>query len=310
MTAAATKLVFSDKVKFMVGGNPVPPFKAAIEPITRPNNVLRIDLPSQGTPQDLNADYVYTFTDHCDAVYQPTAYAHFLKLYPKVKTVALTCPDEPGGIGDKERMKTFAEANGLKVVSEGAYPFGTVDFYPILSKILAAKPDALANGSSIFPDWQGMILKQARELGFKGPVFSNGSGGDPYIVLKLAGKDYATDYVCLAPALKSPEMTPIIKEMVKIIRDKFGVEARVDHLFGWETLWFLAQAIEEAQSLDPTVVRDRWEKMKKIETLTGPGKMGGLKTYGVNHLVVPPWFFTRVMNGEVKHATWLTVEVP
>ena len=53
------------------------------------------------------------------------------------------------------------------------------------------------------------------------------------------------------------------------------------HGMGFEAFWVLAQAIENAQSVDPTVVKNAFEKMTKFETTTGPGKLGGAKTYGI-----------------------------
>jgi ABC-type branched-subunit amino acid transport system substrate-binding protein len=135
-------------------------------------------------------------------------------------------------------------------------------------------------------------------------------GADPYVVLGIAGKDFATDFMATSYALKDPEMTPMIKEVGKIIESKFGVDITYDHLSGFEAMWILTQAIEKAQSLDPTVVMNSLEKTTKIETPNGPGKMGGLKTFGINHALVRPFPVVRIMNGIVKHVSWFTPELP
>ena len=80
---------------------------------------------------------------------------------------------------------------------------------------------------------------------------------------------------------------------------------------GWDILWCLAQAIEAAQSLDPTDVKTAWENMKSIKTSYGTGHMGGLKTYGINHLVVRRCPITAfVKKGEVKLIKWYTPSFP
>jgi hypothetical protein len=70
------------------------------------------------------------------------------------------------------------------------------------------------------------------------------------------------------------------------------------------------QAIEAAQSLDPTVVKDTWEKMKSIETPYGTGKMGGLNTYGINHSVSAPMPLVSLKDGEVVWVKWQAVPLP
>jgi hypothetical protein len=70
------------------------------------------------------------------------------------------------------------------------------------------------------------------------------------------------------------------------------------------------QAIEAAQSFDPTDVKTAWEKMKSIETSYGTGHMGGLKAYGVNHLVVRPCPISGFIKGEVKLIKWYTPNFP
>jgi hypothetical protein len=97
---------------------------------------------------------------------------------------------------------------------------------------------------------------------------------------------------------------------VGIMEDRYGKEFLLDHIFGWNALWVLAQAIEEAQSLDPTEVAQSWEDMESLETAFGSAYMGGLETYGINHEVVRPFGFSRLMNGEVEFIKWILPELP
>lgn len=306
--AAANKLVYDHKVKFVVG--PVVPWLAmASAPVTEEAKVLRCKIDGCGAPDELNPDTPYTFTTFPQPATIPYLYDYLLEAYPGVKKVALICPDEPGSLFDRELSKKEAEGRGLTVVLEEAYPFGTADFYPLWTKIMAAEPDAVEIGPG-FAAWYGAILKQGRELGFKGPVCTFSGSGDVRLIRDIAGRDLATDYFEFDFDLKSPEMTPMIKEIATIISDKYGVELATDHLYGWEALWCMAQAIEEAQSLDPTEVMKSWEKMTSIETPFGTGTMGGLKTCGLNHIIARPYAITRIMNGEVEHVKWVMPEAP
>jgi branched-chain amino acid transport system substrate-binding protein len=304
--AATNKLVYDEKVKFMVG-TPIPPFKAAAESITGPNKVLRMDIDGPGSPDELNAKTPYTFTTVMTIFVYGIGFDYFMEVYPKVKTIALVCPEDPGAIASMVDVKKQAAAHGLTVLAEEYYPFGTTDFYPMLTKLLATKPDALVQGAG-FAAWIGGILKQGREMGFKGPMLCVAHpAGDIYVMRDVAGK-YATDFVTINYDLKSSEMTPMIKEIAKVVKDKFGVECMLDHILGWEALWDLTQGIENAQSIDPSVVKDSFEEMKSIQTPFGTGKMGGLKIFGLNHVVVRPVALARIMNGKIEHIRWVTPE--
>jgi len=308
MVAAANKLVYDHQVKFIVGGVGVPPFKAAIESVIQPNKVLRIDTTGQGSEMDLNPDTPYTFVTTIDTAIHDPALDWLVETHPEVKKLALVCPEDPGVIVVMQNVRKEAEPRGLTVVSEEYYPFGTADFYPMWTKVLTAEPDVVVSGAG-FPEWFGSMVKQGRELGFEGPMLFLTQGADPYVVRDIAG-EYATDIFATSFAFKSPEMTPVIKEMVEITPDKFGREATFDDLASWEATWCLVQAIEGAQSLDPTVVKDYFEKMESIETPCGTGKMGGLETFGLNHAVARSWPLCSIMNGVVEHLMWFPTETP
>jgi branched-chain amino acid transport system substrate-binding protein len=307
--AATNKLVFQDKVKFITGLT-IPPFKFAVEPITGPNKVLRIDCMSIGNSKEMNANTPYTFNGLTSyRLYRPLL-EYFMQTYPQVKKVALVFPEDPGIYETNEDYKQWLQKRNLTVVAEESYPFGTVDFYPVMTKVLSAKPDAILL-PQVFSTWAGGIVKQARELGFKGPFMqSSYPGGDIMDILNVAGKAFLTDYVVPGHPFHKPESyTPMMNEIAKAMKAK-GVEFNIDHLSPFESIWYLAQAIQKAQSLDTTAVKEAFEKMTKIDTPYGPGKMGGLKTFGINHVVVRPFPLVRFMNGDPQFIKWVTPDLP
>jgi branched-chain amino acid transport system substrate-binding protein len=308
--AATNKLVFSDKVKFILGP-PVPPFKFAAESITGPNKVLRMDVSTVGAPQEISINTPYTFSGTSTRGTSDPALDYFIETYPQVKKVALIGPDDPGAHAINEDVKPRVPKRHLIIVAEEYYTFGSRDFYPIWTKILTGKPDAILIPIG-FTSSNGGILKQGRELGFKGPFLQIAyPGGELSQVLKVAGKEFTTDYVAIGHALNKPEaMSPMMNEIAKLVKNKFGVELTTDHLIGFESFWCLIQAIDKAQSLDPNVVKNSFEKMTKIETPFGPGTMGGKETFGINHIVVRPLPLVRFMNGEPYHIKWFTPVLP
>lgn len=304
IVAATNKLVYKDEVKFIVGPI-VPGLSMAMTPITEKAKVLRCKVNGTGNKAEMKPDMLYTFSTFMEIQYVRYVYDYFVKSYPNVRKIAITGPDEPGGQAMLAVAKKEAEAHGLKVVFSELYPFGTQDFYPMLTKAMAQKPDAIDMGVGIAP-WYAGIIKSARELGFTGPMFAPSATGNIYLIPKLAGKDFCYDMFFLDADLKSPKMPPIVKEARQQVKDKFGVEFTFSHGCGWEALWCLAQAIEAAQSLDTTEVAKVWEKMKSIKTLYGKGTMSGLKDFGINHVVLKPRPLTRLKKGDVEFVKFIT----
>lgn len=78
------------------------------------------------------------------------------------------------GLGDHDYAKAWAkefkaawQSAGGEVVSENAMSYNkSADFYSGVSRILSAKPDVMIVGGASEPT--GLVIKQARELGFKG----------------------------------------------------------------------------------------------------------------------------------------------
>ncbi|MGD2124817.1 MAG: ABC transporter substrate-binding protein [Desulfobacteraceae bacterium] len=302
--AATNKLLSKDQVKFIVG--PVLPWLSiAMTPITEKAQVLRCKVNGTGTPAEMNRDMRYTFSTFMEIQYITCVYEHFVERYPNAKRVAIIGPDEPGGQIFMILSKKEAESRGLKVVFSELYPIGTEDFYPILTKALAQKPDAFEMGVGVAP-WYAGIIKQARELRFNGPMFAPSATGDIYLVNMLIGKAASHDVFFLDSDLKSSQMPPLIGVLRKRISDKYSLALGSDHCFGWEALWCLTQAIEAAQSLDTTMIAKTWENMKNIDTLYGKGTMGGLKEFGINHVVMKPRPITRLENGKVEFVKFIT----
>lgn len=303
--AAANKLVFGDKVKFIVGAAPAAPFVAAYAKVVEDNKVFRMCVVGLGTSIDLNSRQTYTFGDMPSSRAYGVGYDALVQLYPKAKTIAVIGPEDPATYEDMENHKKLAAAHGLSIVGLETHQYGAIDFYPVWTKLLAAKPPDIVVNSSTIPQWAGSILKQGRELGWKGIFMSPTCKVDPHPIRRIAG-NLATDVISVGYDLKNPStMTPEMKDMARRVKRTLGVDLLNDHLTGITALWLLAQAIENAQSLDPTVVRDSFEKKMTFKTVYGPGKVGGKKAYGLNHVVFQPVQVMRIMDGNIQHVRWV-----
>ena len=281
--AAANRLVYDKKVKFIGGIFPTFFIKATMS-VTEAAGVLHSRCYNTATKDEYGPHTPYSFVSHLGtAEFYRSAFKYLTEHYPDVKTIAFIVVDD-GQIRDNDSIvrKTAAEF-GLTIKGDiiGWSP-STVDWAPYATKALKMEPDAIMTGNGgTIPT--GSILKYVRQMGYTKPVF--GCNMDPAIDIKdVAGKEAATNFFQHGISESTPDMAPITKEISKRAMARYGRFDMVQ-LFGFNSIYTMVQAIEAAQSLDPDKVKAVWEKMDTIETGYGPGRMGGIKTYGINHSV-------------------------
>ena len=304
----ANKLVYDHEVKFILS-TALSPFVPGEVAVTEPAGVLYEFNCATGLPSDLGPDKPLTFSG--SVVYEtlPGCLDYLLETYPQVSDFAFIYPEDPSLIWLTDNvMKPEVESRGMTLVAAESYPLGTVDFYPVLTKVIAAEPDAMECMG--MASWLGGMLKQARELGFEGPIFSHTDVTDPVVVRDVATSALATDAFVGTPYVESPMMPAMVEEIAGIMSDDFGETLREEHIRGWEMLWVLAQAIEKAQSIDPVEVAQAFETLEDFDTPFGTGQMGGLETFGVNHVVLAPQAISSIMDGEVEQVKWFVPSIP
>lgn len=303
---AATKLVETDKVQFMVG-TISPQIASAAAAVTEPAKVIRSLWHGEGTRTELNTDMPYTFrVPICPHDFAYELLKYNLEAYPEAKKITLLFIDTAAGVPLAEQVTAMVQELGLEYVETIMYPVDTQDFSPIISKVMRGEPDAVV--CTALPPLIAGILKSAREKGFEGPIY-NLSPTSPEVVQMIAGPGLATDCIVPAPDVRSDNIPPLMKEMVQKVLDKHG-EVSWDYVRGFNALWVLAQAIEAANSLDTTAVAQAWENMTNFKVLEGDGTMGGLQTYGVNHQAVIPFAITRIMGDKLEVVKWVTPSIP
>ena len=302
---ACTKLIELDKVKFITG-EAVTVFVEAASQIANKNNVLYV---AQGNSH-IYPDYPYTFVSSFIWISViPHLYDITLEKYPAVKTIGYIVEDEAGARVIGEISQNAAKSHGLTVLEPVFHPWGSNEFYPQWTKIMTQNPDAVALGL-VLPQLGANCVKQGRELGYKGPIFCITPIGSP-TMLGMIGEEYATDFISPSYDPYGPEAPPMAKEVVKFWHETYDYKiGAYDYFDAFDTVYCLSQAIEKAQSLDPTDVRDSWQKMATLETVKGTAKMGGAKTYGINNVVFSPLPLGRFQDGKIEFLKWVDPWVP
>ena len=300
---AATKLVSQDQVKFLIGGS-VPVMIDAVASVTEPSKVLYMATQSDVVHSDRPLSFMacYSYASPLGGLYDA-----MLQLYPGVKAMGYIVEDEPGARAIANLSQNIARGRGLKVLEQQMHPWESTEYYPEWTKVLSQKPDAMDNGLKM-PNNTAACVKQGREQGFKGPMFASISG-DPRLLLNMIGKDLATDFLWASLDVYGPAATPKMQEIVKLWGSTHKEPCDLDGLSAWDRLWVLAQAIEKAQSVDPVDVAKILEK-DTFDTTRGKARMGGAKTFGINHMLFLPCPISRLKNGKIEFIKWYDAYVP
>jgi ABC-type branched-subunit amino acid transport system substrate-binding protein len=311
-SAAATKLIQDVGVRFVTGSGP-PPLTNAIGAVAEPAGVLYASIYNNGTKAEQNPDRKFTFVANPDSFAgQISAMTYLKQIHPEVKTIAYVLIDD-GQIADNTpQVKASAAKLGLEIVGDiiGFAP-PTVDFTPIAQKAVARDADAimLGNGS---PDYMGQTLKAARTMGYTKPIFVC-SMTPPQDIMKIAGPEASTNFFGhgISELVDVPDLPDITKEVIAMAVADPDI-GRFDMMMaqGFDAIYTMVQAIEHAQSLDPQVVAAAWEKMDTINTVFGPGHMGGLQTYGINHSVYTKLPILRLENNQLMWGSWEETGLP
>jgi branched-chain amino acid transport system substrate-binding protein len=289
---AANRLIFMDKVKFIIGPMGSAAGLAAQE-ITEANKVLFVG--NSFTTKFLGAKKLYSFRTTMTMAEFSLPMLKFLKeKYPNAKRMAILGPNDETGYEVSGFNLKAHEAVGHEIVFRDYFERGTVDFMPILNKVFALKPDVLnLDGSN--PGDCGLIVKQARQMGYKGLIIKVGGPGTPEM-LKVAGKELMEDFIYYSPI--NPE-DPKIQEINKKYNAKFPPPMNgFTPQFYDGTLW-LFEAIKKAGTLtDTEKVREALEGLSFNGVYTGAMSWTGKADYGIDHQVKFPFYVMVVKDGK------------
>jgi branched-chain amino acid transport system substrate-binding protein len=303
--AQANRLIFSEKIKFIIGPI-VSGCVLAIYPVTEPNKTIVMSYCY--TPKALGADKPYAFRFYASGHERiPALCGYMKKNRPNVKTIALIGPNDETGWGTSKYAKEKAEELGFEVIFEDFLQRGTTDFFPVLTKMIAKKPDAMIP-HSLLPGEVALMLQQKHQLGYKGLIISP-SFYELKMLVEKAGTEAVEGFIFQWPDFTGPTATPGMRELYKTYTAKYKEELYAMTVPGYATPWIIKMAIEKAGSLDTTAVAKAMENLEG-EYPYGRFSMGGVKTYGSRHQISEPIFFSEIKNGALVGLGSVTPPVP
>jgi branched-chain amino acid transport system substrate-binding protein len=290
----ATRLIEQDKVKYVVG----PMGSAgvlAVEPLYEKNKVLAII--GSWSDKALTKDTKYVFRGFPTLIELGRPMVQWVrKNRPELKTIADINPNDESGWSAQRILKERYLEAGFKIVASELVERNTKDFQPVMTKILASNPDVI-DLSSMPPGGAGLIMRQSRELGYKGPFLKIGGPGTQQIVA-AAGKEYAEGLIVYAAAdPDAPAYKNLEAQYAKVMKPPMNSFT----VYFYDSVHQLFDAMQAAGTVEDTdKVVAAMEKLTPYKGIQGEIRWTGQKEYGANRQIATPIFVGVIKDGEEK----------
>jgi len=286
----AKQLVLQNDVKFIsaIGGNPAD----ATHPFLTKKQVIYASLIATDIKPD--RPYLIAGGDVTPRIDMLRPFYHRFN-NPNLKRWAVVSQDDTIGLTSQAWEVGSAQADGWDVVYDEHYAIETTDFAPVVTAILATKPDVVSLNLS-YPTFVVQIIEQLYLQGFKGIISANYL--DTESILQKVPVEYiegATDSFPLfddpwwgAPSWQRDFITewnarygPGAPEDVH--REITGIDW--DHVI---TLMVWAEGAQLAGTFAPDSVLEALRAQSSFGTILGPAKMGGKDMWGIDNMISPP----------------------
>ena len=308
------KLVLEDEVKMvmMLGGSTV----ASVLPWAQRKKMLTTTLlPSDITPK---SDYLIA-TCESHPLYNVTGVEWLAENFPEAKTAAIvTNNDAEYGLQSAATYKAAFEVAGIKVVDVNLHGFDITDFAPIVSSVLAKKPDIFCMATSFYVT---PLMEQLFHKGYKGKIISCTLDYYDEIIAKTS-QGFVNGTIFQFPDFDDPAL----REKGINFPDPGGFDAkfRKAHPNDWSAVAWEYPAIllnwlegaKAAGSVEPGAVLKALKSNSSPKFVFGGGRWWGSQLWGKDNAVVGRWPVVVIENGKARIkefrnlANWLDKNTP
>ena len=299
---AAQRLISVDNVKFIIGPIGSPSVLAVVPIVNQAKALLLSDgFAVSILKNEFNSAYNYRVMNS-NVEFGPAMIKWLHQKRPDLKKVALIAPNDAVGQAVVPTLVEAYKANGFEVWTE-FYERGTKEFTPLLTRMLAQNID-LFDLNSNAPGEAGLLLKQAREVGYKNMIWQVG-GPSVDEIIAIGGP--------LAEGFISYDVfdfnEPHAKAFVSAYHARWSgiINAQAPGWYNGAKILF--KAMETAGTLDVEKVRGALKTIEGYDPgIFGPVAWGGKSDYGVEHQLLANFWITEVKNGKANALTVITPE--
>lgn len=185
----------------------------------------------------------------------------------KISKIGVLSSNTGFGKAGKEQIEKLAPKHGITIVANEVYDKAASDLTAEVTKVKAAGAQAIVNWS-IEPA-QSIVIKNARQIGMKVPIFqSHGFGNIKYVEAAgeaAEGVIFPAGRLLVAQALPNthPQKAVLLKYK-KDYESRYQEEASTFGGHAFDALVILVKAVEKAKSTDKEAVRAAIEGLKGV----------------------------------------------
>lgn len=259
---AFTRMVTTDKVVAVIGP-PVANIGIAIAPISEKYDVpvLHFAIDDRASIKADGAAYKNMFLFQPSAMQQGDIMASYAVQEKGYKNFGIIFNQSNAySVSLVDAFKKSAGALGAKIGAEVPYQPNDKDFKTMLSKLVAAKVDAIYAPN--YTQELVLITQQARAIGYDGPIVAGLDACPPFP--KLAGPE--SNGIIYINNITETE--PQIQSIAKAYKEKKNSDATNKFFLGYDVMKVIAKTIGEVGD-KPTAIRDAVEKISGYQGLTG-----------------------------------------
>jgi len=296
--SAMQRLISQDGVRFIFG-----PLSSAgtlaVMDIVQESKVIAISGAYSRKALDKTKPYMFRVYSTPAEYAQPIIDWLKKNLRTDVRRVAIINPnDETGWDSDNLLSGTYSK-NGYTVVAKELYERSVRDYQPLLTKILAEKPDIVELGTTP-PASAGLVVRQARELGYKGHFVKIGGPG-PRQIIEGAGKEAAEGVINY---MMADEQNAGYGRLATEYKKMTGNDMNSIFVPWYDGAYILMASLQSAGTVtDTDKVRQSFAKVLPFKSVLGGNvRLGGNESYGIDNQFFTPSYIGIIKNGDVFSA--------
>jgi branched-chain amino acid transport system substrate-binding protein len=302
----ATKLVYDESIHYVVG--PIGTTEAVAPIMTQGKTFYSVI----STPKkNSGPQFPYAlFGPAPECTWVSTFWEQAYQAHPEIKTVGILADTSSSGEGYLPCAQVAHASHGTEMIHVGRYQRLSTEYYPVLTPMVAKNPDAISMEGSSAGDID-LIVKQARELGYKGLLISD-TRGETSKTVEIAGLRATEGFITNAPDYSSALYSESVRKLYAEFQQRYpGMPLPVTTYLAYGSVWLYVQAIEKASSIDPDMVVKVFDDPNfEFEFFGTQTKLGGFETYGIRRCVQTEVCYAEVINGVSVMKSHKSVVVP
>jgi branched-chain amino acid transport system substrate-binding protein len=253
-----------------------------------------IALTSSLTPKAFDDKTKYMFRLYSPPTHFLSPLIGWMRANLKDKRIVIINPNDETGWAQTENSQKVYKTQGFEVVGSELYERTTKDFQPLLTKLIGMKPEII-DVSTSSPATAGLIIRQARELGFKGVFVQTGAGGVADI-LAGAGKEAAEGTVNV---IYADPANPGYQRLAAEYKKANGQEPNNIIVAFYDAANILLRAVQKAGSVDDTAkVAASFAQVLPAKSVQGDElSLGGKAEIGVDNQIMTVNYVGVIRNG-------------